>query len=153
MAAKWMLVSDHNGVFVKRSWVRMFAIIFELWNEWERKKKPVQMAKKRNILLDSLLLQWDMLYLFEPSAHTNTTLSTQKWDGGQMQTFQPSIYFHAWLVWYKIVKQLQWSAAVTFIFNHSVITAILEMAFPHSIQVEPFELGQFECAVWKPQYL
>lgn len=54
-----------------------------------------------------------------------------------MQTFQPSIYFHAWLVYYKIVKQLQWTAAVTFICNHLVISAILEMAFSHSIQVQP----------------
>lgn len=58
-----------------------------------------------------------------------------------MQTFQPSIYFHAWLVGYKIVKQLQWSAAVTFIFNHSVIIpAILEMTFSHSIHGEAISI-------------
>lgn len=64
-----------------------------------------------------------------------------------MQTFQPSIYFHARFVWLQIVKQLQRGAAVTFIFKHSLITATLELAFLILFNRHRVKLSQSECSV------
>lgn len=131
-----MVVWNHSILFVKRSWLGAYALYPKDAMKWIRKKnKPVQMVKRLHFPFDSLLIQCDTVCLFKPHADTNTSIQKMGHEGGQMQTFQTSIHFHAWLVECSCDNYIQafsyhWHFHVLFTWNQ-------------------FKLCQFESAVWK----